>query len=101
MIWVDCTIQRIKKEMLYIYFLTVLFITHMFRSFLFRPCNCKHWLKFQQSWAKHCFRIDGLEPLDTISQFDLYELMTHAAIQHESPLICIVKLTLCDEHEPL
>ena len=72
-----------------------------FGYFLFNPCNCKQWLKYQQSWANHCFRIDGLEHLDTISLIDVYELTIHAAIQQESPLICIVKLTFCDKHEPL
>jgi len=68
---------------------------------MLRLCNCKHWLKFQQSWANHCFRIDGLEHLDTISLIDVYELMIHAAIQQRSPLISMVKLTFCDNHEKM
>jgi len=89
MIWVNCTIKR------------TLFINHMFRIFLFRPCNCKQWPKHQQSWANHCFIIDGLERIYNTSLIDVYELMIHATIQQESPLICIVKLTFSDKYEPL
>ena len=55
----------------------------MVRIFLFRPCNCKQLPKYQQLWANHCFRIDGLEHIDTTSLIDVYELMIHAAIQQK------------------
>ena len=50
-------------------------------NFLFQPCNCKHGLKYRQSWANHSFTIDGLENLDTISLIDVYERLIYAAIQ--------------------
>ena len=85
MVSVGCTIQRIEREMWHIFVYT-LCLSHIWFDFLFRPCNCTHWLKYQQSWANHCFRIDALVHLDTISLIDVYQLTIHAAIQQkESP----------------
>jgi len=66
MIWVGRTIHHIKKKCGIFSFIH--FVYHIYASmFLFRPCNCKQWLKYQHSWANHGVVIGGLVLLDTIS----------------------------------
>jgi len=69
---------RIKKQMWLVFSFYVLFSFLVFRVFNY---NCKQWPEYQQYWANHCLRIDGLEYLDTFSLIDVYERLIHDANQ--------------------
>ena len=55
--WFGCVVQySVLRKKFGMCLYTRFFITDTFRIFLFRLCNCRQWLKYQQSWANHCFQ---------------------------------------------